>query len=89
MAIGLYLGWLADRTGSIRPAAAAHVANNCAWVLGTALLPRPGPMADVALLVLSLLVAAGATLLLRRRLSPPGRGQEPDPVAAVPPPGPG
>lgn len=68
VAVGVYLGWLADRTGTVRPAAVAHVANNCAWVLGTALLPQPGAALDAGLLVLWLAVAAVATLLLRRRL---------------------
>ncbi|HET6923471.1 MAG TPA: CPBP family intramembrane glutamic endopeptidase [Anaeromyxobacteraceae bacterium] len=69
VAIGLYLGWLTDRAGSVRPAAAAHVVNNSAWVLSTALLPQPGPALDVGLLLLSLGVSAGATLLLYRRLA--------------------
>jgi membrane protease YdiL (CAAX protease family) len=92
VAVGVYLGWLSDRAGSVRPAAVAHVANNCAWVLGTALLPQPGSALDAGLLVLSLLVAIAATLLLRRRLParappaavpgpplPPGRGAPPGP----------
>jgi membrane protease YdiL (CAAX protease family) len=33
--IGLYLGWLTLRTGSIRPAMLAHAANNALWVLAT------------------------------------------------------
>ncbi len=86
VAVGLYLGWLTDRAGSVRPAAAAHVVNNSAWVLSTALLPQPGPALDVGLLVLSLGLAAGATVLVRRRLAArPARG--PAPGQAVPPPG--
>ena len=69
VAVGLYLGWLTDRAGSVRPAAVAHAVNNSAWVLSTALLPQPGPALDVGLLVLSLGVAAGATVLVRRRLA--------------------
>ena len=69
LAAGLYLGWLADRAGSVRPAMLAHVVNNCTWVLGTALLPRPPPGLDAALLALSLAVAVAATVLLRRRLT--------------------
>ncbi|HEY6105572.1 MAG TPA: CPBP family intramembrane glutamic endopeptidase [Anaeromyxobacteraceae bacterium] len=84
--VGLYLGWLADRTGSVRPAAAAHVVNNSVWVLSTALLPLPGPALDAGLLVLSLVVAAGATVLVHRRLAArPASG--PATVGARPGPG--
>jgi len=86
VAVGLYLGWLADRTGSVRPAAAAHVVNNAAWVLATALLPQPGPEIDAGLLVLSPAVAAGATLLLRRRLAA-GPARRDASASAGPPPG--
>jgi membrane protease YdiL (CAAX protease family) len=33
--IGLFLGWLAQRSGSIRPSMVAHAANNGAWALAT------------------------------------------------------
>jgi len=69
--IGIYLGWLTHRTGSIRPAIAAHATNNSLWVLATsaglgAALPRG---AHAALLAVYVAVTAAAVVLLRRRLS--------------------
>lgn len=69
--IGLYLGWLAARSGSIAPAVAAHAANNALWAVGTwaglgAHLPRG---THAALLVASVAVGAAAVAWLRPRLA--------------------
>jgi membrane protease YdiL (CAAX protease family) len=37
--MGLYAGWLLERTGSIRAGAVGHIANNIAWVLLSAAFP--------------------------------------------------
>jgi hypothetical protein len=39
LAVGLYLGWLTELAGSIRPAIAAHAANNLLSLVQTWLLP--------------------------------------------------
>src|SRR5262249_32192289 len=44
-AVGLFLGWLTEVAASIRPAIAAHVANNVVSLLQTWLPPRPPPAA--------------------------------------------
>jgi membrane protease YdiL (CAAX protease family) len=68
--IGAYLGWLVHRSGSIRPAIAAHAVNNVVWVLATSAglgssLPRG---VHAALLAVYLAVAAVAVGWLRRRV---------------------
>lgn len=67
LAVGLYLGWLTELAGSIRPAIAAHVANNLLSLLQTVWLPSPQDDAlQAALLAIHLVVAAGAIALLRQ-----------------------
>lgn len=69
--IALYLGWLVHRSGSIRPAIAAHAVNNSLWVLATsaglgATLPRG---AHAMLLAIYVAVTAAAVSWLRPRLA--------------------
>ena len=68
---GLFLGWLVERVGGIRPSIAAHTCNNAAFVMlasfgsgdaGT----RSG---NVVLLVVGLIAWIGATSLLRSRFA--------------------
>ncbi len=73
--IALYLGWLVHRTGSIRPAIAAHAVNNSLWVLATSAglgsaLPRG---AHATLLGVYVPITAAAVAWLRPRFasSPP------------------
>lgn len=66
--MGLYLGYLTERTGSIRPAIACHIANNTLSVLMTAGevdLEQPG--VELAALVGGLLMAAGAVFYIAVR----------------------
>jgi membrane protease YdiL (CAAX protease family) len=68
-ALGCYLGFVVEQTGSALPAVVCHVANNTAFTLLTARVPAVtavGP--NVALLVVSVLVAAGCIIWLRRTL---------------------
>ncbi|TMB28184.1 MAG: CPBP family intramembrane metalloprotease [Deltaproteobacteria bacterium] len=68
---GLAFGWMTERTGSLRPAIAAHVTNNAVSVLATGLLPSfPARSVQAALLGLCLTTAAVCYAALRRRLPP-------------------
>jgi hypothetical protein len=69
--IGVYLGWLAARSGSIRPGIVAHAANNTLWAVATFAglgngLPRG---AHAALLVLYVSATAAAVVWLRPRFA--------------------
>ncbi len=69
--IGLYLGWLTARAGSILPAMAAHAVNNVLWVVATsagagAHLARG---THAALLAVHIACAVAAVAWLRPRLA--------------------
>lgn len=67
--LGLYLGYITERSGSALPAAACHVVNNAAFTVLTALrwtTTAPGP--NAVLLAGSVLVAVMCVMLLSRRL---------------------
>ncbi len=67
LAVGLYLGWLTELAGSIRPAIAAHAANNLLSLVQTWLLPHPGSArVQMGLLAAHLVLAACLIALLRR-----------------------
>lgn len=82
--IGLYLGWLVARSGSIVPAIAGHAVNNTLWTVATSvgLGAQLGRGTQAALLALYVAAAAGAIAWLRPRLAaaaaasplPPGGG---------------
>jgi uncharacterized protein len=64
--LGLYLGWITERAGSIVPAIVAHVVNNAMAVLGAR---WPMPESDglrLSLLAISIVVAVAAVLLIER-----------------------
>jgi membrane protease YdiL (CAAX protease family) len=66
--IGLYLGLVAERSGSVIPAVICHVANNTVSVVLSATLGSPqGAGVNAALLVITAVVFAGSL----RRLPPP------------------
>jgi membrane protease YdiL (CAAX protease family) len=68
-ALGCYLGFVVEQSGSALPAVVCHVANNTAFTLLTARLPPVTAVApNVGLLVVGLLVAAGCIIWLRRTL---------------------
>jgi membrane protease YdiL (CAAX protease family) len=61
--MGVFLGWLVERTGSIRPAIAAHVLNNTAWILAAGSYGEPTAFGmELAILAGSLVVLAIATV---------------------------
>jgi membrane protease YdiL (CAAX protease family) len=70
--IGVYLGWLVHRTGSVRPAILAHAVNNAAWVLATwaGLGSSVSRGAHAALLALYVAAVAAAIAWLRGRTAP-------------------
>lgn len=69
--LGLYLGFLVERAGSVIPAMICHAVNNTVSVLlSTAVVSPEGRGVNVALLVLAGLVFA-ASLVWLRRLAPP------------------
>lgn len=71
MLMGLYFGWLADRTGSIAPGIAAHVVNNAVAVLLPAIAPMPWPDAvHLAELLIAPPIAAAAIWWLHQTLPP-------------------
>jgi membrane protease YdiL (CAAX protease family) len=82
--IGLYLGWLAQRTGSIRPSMLAHAANIVVWMLATWAhlgtgLARP---AHAALLILYTAALVLGVRWLRPRI---GNGtREPESASSAP-----
>lgn len=71
MVAGIFLGWIADRFGGIRPAIAAHAFNNAAFVVLAAL----GATGDVTRMGEFILIAVGsmvwvlAVAVLRSRLA--------------------
>lgn len=68
MLVGLYLGWLTERTGSIRPAIAAHAVNNCFSVAAARYLGGDVPTGvAIGQIAGSLVVLAAAVLVLRER----------------------
>jgi uncharacterized protein len=66
--LGLYLGHVAWRAGSVWPAVVCHAANNVVATLGGALLPENmgGRGACVIQLLVGLVLAAGSLALLQR-----------------------
>jgi membrane protease YdiL (CAAX protease family) len=65
--IGLYLGFVAERSGSVVPAIVCHVANNTVSVLLSAWVgPLPGRGLNAGLLVAAVLVLGGSLVWLRR-----------------------
>jgi membrane protease YdiL (CAAX protease family) len=80
-ALGIYLGWLAERLSGIRPTMLAHVANNSVFVL----LSSPGAEGETsrgqsaAVLAGGALVCAAAVAFLRsdRAVRPGAALQEP------------
>jgi uncharacterized protein len=72
--LGLYLGWITERAGSIVPAIIAHVVNNSMAVLGAR---WPIPESDglrLSLLAISIVVAVAVVFLVERayRRAPAG-----------------
>jgi membrane protease YdiL (CAAX protease family) len=77
--IGLYLGWLTARSGSVTPAIAAHAVNNVLWTVATAAgvganLARG---AHAALLAVYVAGAVAAIAWLRPRLAAGAAGGPP------------
>ncbi|HXN30349.1 MAG TPA: CPBP family intramembrane glutamic endopeptidase [Polyangiaceae bacterium] len=68
---GLFLGWVADRFGGIRPSMAAHACNNSAFVVlasfGSAAEGTRG--GDLAAIAAGLVSWIGATALIRSRFA--------------------
>ncbi len=77
MLMGLYFGWLAERSGSIRPGIAAHVVNNGLAVTLPVLTRMPwSDGIYVVELLLGPLIAAAAIAWLHRTL-PPQKSEAP------------
>lgn len=76
--MGLYLGWLAQRSRSIRPGIAAHVAVNLTWVFGK-LGTRPPSGSHLSPLGATVLVAiaAGTIFWLHTRFERASRTEMP------------
>ena len=69
-AIGLYLGWITELTGSLWPAIAAHIVNNTVSSLSLVLFPAPWPPAVHAWLLVAAALAAVASMEVLRRVYP-------------------
>jgi membrane protease YdiL (CAAX protease family) len=66
-AMGIYLGWLTERTGSIWPAIVCHVGNNSFSTLATAgEVEIVGPLANATALIAGLTVVGFAVWYFRR-----------------------
>lgn len=67
--VGIYLGYIADRAGTIRPSMVAHSTNNAAWALITWFTgARLSSMAAAVLLVACVLSTVTALVVLRNLL---------------------
>jgi membrane protease YdiL (CAAX protease family) len=64
--LGLYLGWIAERAGSILPAMIAHAVNNSIAVLGARWEFPESPAIHVAVLLASLLLGVAFVLAQER-----------------------
>ena len=74
LALGLYLGFVAEATGSVLPCVVGHVANNIAYTLQTALgLTLTGREANWAAAVVGAGAFLGCVLWIRRAAALPGR----------------
>jgi membrane protease YdiL (CAAX protease family) len=70
LALGLYLGFLTELSGSALPALVCHVLNNVLFTLTTAALaPLHGWPVNAALFMLALVVFSGCVVWLRRHLA--------------------
>nr|WP_253895914.1 CPBP family intramembrane glutamic endopeptidase [Corallococcus exercitus] len=77
LGMGLFLGWLAERTGSLRLPIFVHVFNNLASFLLSRYAPSTTELptsVHVTLLVVCSLVFVGAVMALRRAAFPSARG---------------
>jgi membrane protease YdiL (CAAX protease family) len=70
LAVGLFLGWLTELAGSIRPAIGAHLANNVVSLLQTWWLPGPVSGGWQAGLLATCLALTLVTIVLLRRRAP-------------------
>ncbi|HET8540745.1 MAG TPA: CPBP family intramembrane glutamic endopeptidase [Anaeromyxobacter sp.] len=84
LVIGLYLGWLAARSGGIALSVAAHAVNNLLWVVATwaGLGANLSRGTNVALLAAFAAGAVGAIGWLRPRLATGGAAPRASPTAA-------
>jgi membrane protease YdiL (CAAX protease family) len=73
LAVGILLGWVTELAGSIRPAIAAHVANNLLSLGQAALLPSVPPGLGAFVVVLAATVAVVAVLARAARRARDGR----------------
>jgi hypothetical protein len=72
-ALGLYLGFVAEMTGSVLPCIVCHVVNNTVYTLQTALgVNVVGREANLAAVMLSAAVFLGCVLWIRRAAPPLG-----------------
>jgi membrane protease YdiL (CAAX protease family) len=69
--VGLYLGWLTERFGGIRPSIAAHAINNAMFVAFSSFASDDkGPRsAEITVLAVGAVAWIGCTALLRSRLA--------------------
>lgn len=73
--IGLYLGWITERAGSIRPAIAAHTLNNCISVVASRVFPRaPSTAENAGTLGVALVVLIVSVAVIQRRTSAQSAG---------------
>ena len=73
-ALGLYLGYIVEATGSALPAIACHIVNNVLYTLQTALgITLPGRRANLIAVPIAAAVFVGCVLWVRRaaRYAPP------------------
>jgi membrane protease YdiL (CAAX protease family) len=72
LALGVYLGFLTELTGSALPALVCHIVNNVLFTLTTAAVGSvQSRSANLALFVVGLVVFTGCVVWLRRRLMTP------------------
>jgi membrane protease YdiL (CAAX protease family) len=88
--LGVYLGWLAERTGSLRPSIVAHVVNNALYVPMVVFGPKDLPVGvHAGLMAASTSLAALAVAIVARAYPPAAARPEPRPdpeaLPAAPP----
>ncbi|MFO0551819.1 MAG: CPBP family intramembrane glutamic endopeptidase [Polyangiaceae bacterium] len=69
--LGIYLGWIVERTGSIRTSIAAHAVNNLFAVLAATTQSESTPSADIPVIVGSSVVFAAAVFVFARPSNQP------------------
>jgi membrane protease YdiL (CAAX protease family) len=83
---GVYLGYLAEKTGSIRPTMICHIFNNSAQILlVTVLAPYMNSAIQLAILIACAVALPVSIVYMRFWVHPPAEQKSPEPLPYFPP----